>query len=105
MTHQCPLLPMLRDPRFPNVLPEGTEDNIGVVAIRVPGRNTRVCQAPALALCPGVLEAKPAEAIGRVGVGVYPLYPNPAAEREPQQVCDLNCSLGLGEEAATTYGT
>ena len=28
---------MLRDPRFPNVLPEGTEDIIRVVAVRVLG--------------------------------------------------------------------
>ena len=77
--NSLPVLPMLRDPRFPNVLPEGTEDPIGIMAIRVPGRNTRMCQLPSLTLGPGILEAEPAEAIGRVGVRVYPLYPYPAA--------------------------
>ena len=73
------VLPMLRDPRCPNVLPEGPEDPIGIGAIRVPGRSTRMIKLPTLALGPRVLEAEPAKAICRVGVRVYPLYPYPAA--------------------------
>ena len=71
------VLPMLRDPRFPNVLPEGPEDTIGILAVRVSTRNTRTCKLPTLGLGPRV-GSQLAQAICGVGAGSMP-GPRPRA--------------------------
>ena len=56
-------------------------------------------EPPPLGHGPRVFEAQSTEAVCRVGVGVDPLYPNPAPQVEPQQVCRLNCCLHFWEVA------
>ena len=91
------MLPMLCDPRFPNVLPEGTEDPIGVAAIQVPGG------APGCA----TFNPGPEARIGKHGwlghckveVRVMTLF-NSAMKMQPKPACDLDCSFLLWEVAA-----
>ena len=85
----------------PNVVPEGVERFIGCAGVVMPWGIAWLRQYPALCPGPRVTEAQPAETIRGVRAGVDPLYPDPATKVQPEEVCNLDSRLDLGETAAT----